>query len=105
MKTFPLVFLVIIKICITLSLMIQLNGQIYTKLNNKICNECMNHTVNVNDVENAINKLKPGKSDGFNGITSDYLINASPLCLVYLSYLFTTMLYYCLPQNPYVIPL
>ena len=55
----------------------------------------INHTVNVNDVENAINKLKPGKSDGFDGITSDYLINASPLCFVYLSYLFTTMLYYC----------
>ena len=32
MKTFPLVFLVIMKICITLSLLIQLNGQIYTKL-------------------------------------------------------------------------
>ena len=29
MKTFPLVFLVIIKICITLSLLIQLNGQIF----------------------------------------------------------------------------
>ena len=68
----------------------------FKSINNKICNEYINHTVNVNDVENAINKLKPGKSEGFDGITSDYLINASPLCLVYLSYLFTTMLYYCL---------
>ena len=70
-------------------------SNLYKTINNKICNECINHTVNVNDVENAINKLKPGKSDGFDGITSDYLINASPLCFVFLSYLFTTMLYYC----------
>ena len=69
-------------------------SNLYKTINNKICNECINHTVNVNDV-NAINKLKTGKSDEFDGITSDYLINASPLCLVYLSYLFTPMLYYC----------
>ena len=61
-------------------------------LNNKICNECINHIVNVNDVENSINTLKPDKSDGFDGLTSDYLINASPLFYVYLSHLFTTML-------------
>ena len=67
----------------------------YTTIKNEICNECVNHTVNVNDVENSINKLKIGKSDGFDSITSDYLINASPLCFVYLSYLCTTMLYYC----------
>ena len=70
------------------------SSNLYRTINNKICNECINHIVNVNDVENAINKLKPGKSDGFDGITSDYLINASLLCFVYLSYLFTTMLYY-----------
>ena len=56
-------------------------SNLYKTINNKICNECINHTVNVNDVVNAINKLKPCKSDGFDGITSDYLINASPLCI------------------------
>ena len=52
-----------------------------------------------------IKKLKPGKSDGFDGLTSDYLINASPLFYVYLSHLFTDMLYYCFTQNPFVSPL
>ena len=68
---------------------------LYKTFNNTICSECINHIVNVNDVENSIKRLKPGKSDGFDGLTSDYFINASPLFYVYLSHLFTTMLYYC----------
>ena len=73
-------------------------SDLYKTINNKICNECINHIVNVNDVENSLKKLKPGKSDGFDGLISDYLINASPLFYVYLSHLshlFTNMLYYC----------
>ena len=70
-------------------------SDLYKTINNKICNECISHIVNVNDVENSIKKLKPGKSDGFDGLTSDYLINTSPLFYVYLSHLFTNMLYYC----------
>ena len=78
------------------------NYNLYRTINNKICNECINHTVDVNDVENAINKLKPGKSDGFDCLTSDYLMNASSLCFGYLSYLFTTMLYHCFtPKSLY----
>ena len=50
-------------------------------------------------------KIKPGKGDGFDGLTSDYLINASSLLYVYLSHLFTTMLYYCFTPNPFVSPL
>ena len=67
------IFIVIMKNCITLALSIPLNGQIhrYKTLNNKICNECINHIVNVNHVENSIKKLKPGKSYGFHGLTSD----------------------------------
>ena len=57
MKIFLLIFLVIMKNCITLSLSI------------------------------------PLKSDGFDGLTSDFFINASTLFYVYLSHLFTTMLY------------
>ena len=48
-------------------------------------------------------KLKPGKSDGFDGLTSDYLINASPLFYVYLSHLFTNMLYYCFTPKSFCI--
>ena len=78
-------------------------SDLYKTINNKICNECINHIVNVNDVENSIKKLKPGKSDGFDGLTSDYLINASPLFYVYLSHLFTDMLYYCFTPKSFCI--
>ena len=100
MKSFPLVFSCYYKDLYN-SVSFDSNewSNLYKTINNKINNECINHTVNVNDVENAINKLKPGKSDRFFGITSNYLIIASPLCFVYLSYLFTTMLYYCFTHN------
>ena len=78
-------------------------SDLYKTLNNTICNECINHIVNVNDGENSIKKLKPGKSDGFDGLTSDYLINAPPLFYVYLSHLFTTMLYYCFTPKSFCI--
>ena len=48
-------------------------------------------------------KLKPGKSDGFDGLTSDYLINASSLFYVYLSHLFTNMFYYCFTPKSFCI--
>ena len=76
---------------------------LYKTLNNTICYECINHIVNVNDVENSIKKQKPGKSDGFDGLTPEYLINASPLFYVYLSHLFTTLLYYCFSLKSFCI--
>ena len=63
----------------------------------------INVIVNVNDVEISIKKLNPGKSDGFDDLTSDYLINVSPLFYVYLSHLFTTMLYYCFTPKSFCI--
>ena len=48
-------------------------------------------------------KLKPDKSDGFDGLTSDYLINASLLFYVYLSHLITIMLYYCFTPKSFCI--
>ena len=78
-------------------------SDLYKTINNKISNECINHIVNVNDVENSIKRLKPGKSDGFDGLTSDYLINATPLFYVYLSHLFTNMLYYCFTTKSFCI--
>ena len=51
MKTFPLVFLVIIKICITLVSFYSIEwSNLYNTINNKICN--------VNDVKNSNQKLK-----------------------------------------------
>ena len=76
-------------------------SDLYKTLNNEICNECINHIVNVNDVENSIKKLKPGKSDGFDGLTSDYLMNASPLFYIYLVLCYIIVLL----QNPVVSPL
>ena len=78
-------------------------SDLYKTINNKICNECINHIVNVNDVENSIKKLKPDKSDGFDGLTSDYFINTSPLFYVYLSHLFTNILYYCFTPKSFCI--
>ena len=39
-----------------LSLLIPLNDQ--KTIHNNICNECINNTVNVNDVENSIKRTK-----------------------------------------------
>ena len=73
--------------------------------NNKICNECINNTVNANDVQNAINKLKPGK-------TMDLMALHLIILLMHLLWalcIYHTYLLPCyiivLPQNPYVIPL
>ena len=63
---------------------------------NTICNECINHIVNVNDVENSIKKSITWQKCWFDGLTSEYLINASPLYYVYSSHLYTIIV---LPQN------
>ena len=44
---------------------------------------------------NAIKHLKPGKSNGFNGVSTDYFISGSLLISEYLSCLFTCMLSHC----------
>ena len=42
-----------------------------------------------------IKKLKIGKSDGYDGLTSDYIINGTPSLTHYLSVLFSLMLSHC----------
>ena len=59
------------------------------------CNDRDSFTVTMDAIINAIKYLKPGKSDGFEGLTTDYFINGSPLSSGYLSCLFTCMLYHC----------
>ena len=81
------------KNCITLSLSIPLKGQIYTKLLTIKFVMIVLITLSMLMMSKIPSKNKPVKSDGFDGLTSDFLINASTLFYVYLSHLFTTMLY------------
>jgi len=48
--------------------------------------------VGVSDVTNAINKLKPGKSDGCSGLCSDYFKHAPGVLAVYISLLLSALL-------------
>ncbi len=43
----------------------------------------------------AIKKMKHGKNDGYDGLTSDYILNGTPLLYHYLSILFSLMLSHC----------
>ena len=43
------------------------------------------------DVTSAIKKLKPGKSDGYDGLSSDYYCNGTPLLSRYISALISTI--------------
>ena len=43
------------------------------------CNDRDSFTVTMDASINAIQHLKPGKRDGFDGLSTDYFINGSPL--------------------------
>ncbi len=63
------------------------------------CNKCkhLTHSIYVNDVSNALNKLRQGKGDGSTEVLSDHLINASgKLKVFYPCYLLQcyTMVYH-----------
>ena len=55
------------------------------------------HYLNVETVSCAISKMKAGKSDGYDGLTSDYLKNGSDLlysCITcYLTVFYVTHIY------------
>ena len=54
---------------------------------NCICDsECHTHVISSINIHSAIKLLTFGKNDGFDGLTSDYLLNASPLLYEYLSF-------------------
>ena len=57
------------------------------------CNDRDSFTVPMDAIINAIEHLKPGKSDGFDGLSTDYFINGSPLSSEY--FLITCMLSHC----------
>ena len=59
------------------------------------CNDRDSFTVTMDAIINAIKHLKPGKSDGFDSLPTDYFISGSPLLSEYLSCLFTFMSSHC----------
>ena len=62
---------------------------------NRICeSECHTHVISSINIHSAIQLLKSGKTDGFDDLTSNYLLNGSPLIYEYLSFLFTCMLHH-----------
>ena len=71
---------------------------LYNEVNDGICHCSGNHShsINYSNIKDAINKLKRGKHDDYDALTSDYIINGIPLLCHYLSILFTLMLSHCL---------
>ena len=53
------------------------------------------------DVTSAIKKLKPDKSDGYDGLSSDYYCNGTPLISLYISALFNCMITHCYVPNSF----
>ena len=71
---------------------------------NCICeSECHTHVISSINIHSAIKKLKSGKNDGFDGLTSDYILNASPVLYEYLSFLFTCMLHHSFSPSTFCI--
>ena len=58
--------------------------EIYSNVNDRI-NCCSygdhSHAISDSSVDDAIKKLKIGKSDGYDGLTLDYIINGTPLLI------------------------
>ena len=55
------------------------------------------------DATSAIKKLKPGKSDGYDGLSSDYYCKGTPLLSRYISALFNCMITHCYVPNSFCI--
>ena len=75
---------------------------LYNDVSDSLCNctDSHSHKITESDIGNAIRKLKSGKGDGYDGLTSDYLINGTPLLFYYLSTLFSLMLsHYSTPKS------
>ena len=51
---------------------------------------CHLHSISTVCITAAVKHMKPGKSDGFDGLTSDYLKHGSPLIFDFLLLLFTS---------------
>ena len=82
--------------------------ELYSDVNDRI-NCCSygdhSHAISDSSVDDAIKKLKIGKSDGYDGLTSDYIINGTPLLTHYLSLLFSLMLSHCYTPTSFCVPI
>ena len=71
---------------------------IYGEIESSITVFDQNCLVTVAEVIEAIHKLKPGKSDGYAGLSSDYFLQACDELFVHISLLFSSLLVHsCVP--------
>ena len=59
----------------------------------KVCKDslyCSDHkyAITLSDIDNAIKQMKRGKGDGYDGLTSDYLINGTETLFYYICFIF-----------------
>ena len=54
---------------------------LYNDVSDSLCNttDSHSHKITESDIGDAVCKLKSGKGDGYDGLTSDYLINGTLL--------------------------
>ena len=58
------------------------------------------HLFDSNNVTKAVREMKSGKSDGYDGLTSDYIINCTPLMIGYITNLFNCIIRHgCIPSS------
>ena len=62
-----------------------------------VVDDCTVHStlMSSDDITSAIKKHKSGKSDGYDGLSSDYYCNGTPLLSRYISALFNCMITHC----------
>ena len=85
--------------CAMEALLNAIEKDIEISCNESKCEQSM-HYVECNIVHKVMSHVKNGKSDGYDGLTSDYFINATPLLYKYISILFSMMIKYnYVPMN------
>ena len=62
---------------------------------NCVCStSCGSHVISRDGIVNSVKQMCPGKNDGFDGLSSDYILNAPMSLFEILSVLFTCMLHH-----------
>ena len=55
---------------------------------------CGSHVISRDSIVNSVKQMRPGKNDGFDGLSSDYNLNAPMSLFEILSVLFTCILHH-----------
>ena len=86
-------------------LVMMLMNTLFHEVCGDVVDDCAVHStlMSSNGVTSAIKKLKPGKSDGYDGLSSDYCCNGTPLLSRYISALFNCMITHCYVPNSFCI--